>query len=377
MHPLGRVQSHRDDGMLLHLPSAGSYELSQAENKLLLPDAVSDFPHLMAELTTVAAAIGGRDFYEVALAALGRFLNCERQIAVRYAQFAKPQFVVNKSISTEAEAVYMRDLYRLDPLLRLVRTEVRERVLTSLQLHCEEKGNVYFEDLYRSAGIYDELIVLLPAVGGVWVALCLDVSSRPFSAGEVAFVRYLYPLMEHLHRLHIDGCLFGRRGGYLNDSHLAVMVLDCENFACFRNAVWTRNMNAAAEQSILSVSRGSREGIYSLNETDVVHWEGLDRGNAIAPGGRVFVVERSSPGYLDIGNFLKRISSDYRLTPRECEIIRLGLRGLSTAAIAKRLAIGSGTVRNHKHRLYHKLRVTSEREIASLIFARIFEGSMS
>ena len=97
-----------------------------------------------------------------------------------------------------------------------------------------------------------------------------------------------------------------------------------------------------------------------------MHWQTLEAGNALAPGGRIFVVEGRSPGYLGIDTLFSQLAADYDLTPRECEIIGLSLRGLSTAAIAKRLAIGAGTVRNHKHRLYAKLDVTSEREIASL-----------
>lgn len=361
--------------MLLHLPTPSNFAFSETATPPILPEAASDLPRLIVELANIAEAIGSRDFYSAALSSLGKLLDCKRQIAVRYAQFAKPQFLVNKSLSAEAEDVYMQELYRLDPLLRLVRTQVLNRIVTSLQLHSEETGNIYFEDLYRSARIYDELVVLLPAVGGVWVALCLDFDDRPFSPGEVAFIRQIYPLIEHLHRLHISGCLFGRRGGYLNDSQLAVMVLDSQDHACFRNAVWAGKVSVADEEVILSVSRGLSEGVHSLNEPDVVHWETLEAGNALAPGGRIFVVERRSPGYLDIDNLLTKVDVDYRLTPRECEILRHGLRGLSTAAIAKCLDISTGTVRNHKHRLYCKLDVTSEREIASLIFARIFKNS--
>ena len=361
--------------MLLHLPTPGNFALSETAMRPDLPEAASDLPRLMAELASIAAAIGTRDFYSAALASLGRFLDCNRQLAVRYAQFAKPQFLVNKSLSAEAENVYMQELYRLDPLLRLVRSQVRDRIVTSLQLHREETGNIYFEDIYRSARIYDELVVLLPAVGGVWVALCLDSDDRSFSPGEVAFVRQIYPLLEHLHRLHISGCLFGRRGGYLNDSQLAVMVLDSQGLTCFRNAVWTGRVSAADDDVIQDLSRGLGEGVHSLNESDVVHWETLEAGNALAPSGRLFVVERRSPGYLDIDSLLNKVEADYRLTPREREILRHGLRGLSTTAIAKCLDIGTGTVRNHKHRLYCKLDVTSEREIASLIFARLFNNS--
>lgn len=320
----------------------------------------------------MAGAIGSREFYDVVLQALGRLLDCERQLAVRYARFAKPQFLVNRSLTSEAEDLYMRNLYRIDPLLRLVRTEVKERVLTSIEMHREENGAIYLEDLYRSAQIYDELVVLLPAAGGVWVALCLDRNDRNFSAADVSFVRVLYPLIESLHQRHIWTCLSGHRGGYLSDSQLAVMVLDSQGEACFRNGIWSSKVSGPQEDAIRSVSASSAAGVHSLSEHDVVHWQTLEPGNALAPGGRIFVVEGRSPGYLGIDTLFQQLAADHELTPRECEIIGHSLRGLSTAAIAKRLAIGAGTVRNHKHRLYAKLDVTSEREIASLVFGKIF-----
>lgn len=342
-----------------------------------VPEAARDLPRLVGEMARVAAAIGSREFYGAALASLGRLLGCERQLAMRYAQFAKPQILVNHSLTAETEALYMQKLYRIDPLLQLVRTQVCERVLTTQDMHREENCNIYFEDLYRSAQIYDELVVLLPAAGGVWVALCLDVNDRHFRADEVAFVRLVYPLVESLHQRHISSCLSGRRGGYLNDSQLAVMVLDSEGEACFRNGIWSGKVNAAEERAICAVSASSGAGVHSLNEQDVVHWETLEAGNALAPGGRIFVVEGRSPGYLGIDRLFSQLAADYELTPRECEIIGLSLRGLSTAAIAKSLDIAAGTVRNHKHRLYTKLDVTSEREIASLIFGKIFNKAGS
>jgi DNA-binding CsgD family transcriptional regulator len=348
------------------------FVLAETPSSSLLPEAALDLSRLMSELAGMAEAIGSRNFYGGVLASLGRLLDCDRQVAVRYAQFAKPQFLANNSLTAQAEEVYMRELYRIDPLLRLVRTQVRDRVMTALQMHGEETDNLYFKNLYHSARIYDEIVVLLPAVGGVWVALCLDLDDRPFKQGEVDFVRHIYPLIDNLHRLHISSCLSGHRGGYLNDSQLAVMVVDAQGNPCFRNGIWSGKVTPAEEDVICSVSQGSSEGVHSLDELDVVHWETLETGNAVAPGGRIFIVERRSPGYLAVDTLFDEVTTDYRLTPRERQILWHGLRGLSTAAIAKRLDIGAGTVRNHKHRLYSKLDVTSEREVTSLIFDRIF-----
>ena len=68
----------------------------------LVPESAVDLPRLMVELAGMAEAIGSRNFYGAVLASLGRLLGCERQIAVRYAQFAKPQFLTNNSLSAES-----------------------------------------------------------------------------------------------------------------------------------------------------------------------------------------------------------------------------------------------------------------------------------
>jgi len=53
------------------------------------------------------------------------------------------------------------------------------------------------------------------------------------------------------------------------------------------------------------------------------------------------------------------------LTPREVEILRLLVAGVSNQAIAERLVISEGTVKSHIHHLFRKLGVTSRTEAAA------------
>ena len=57
------------------------------------------------------------------------------------------------------------------------------------------------------------------------------------------------------------------------------------------------------------------------------------------------------------------------LTGREKQLVELILAGFPTAVIAKRLGITLGTVKNHRHRIYEKLDITTEREL----FLQFFE----
>jgi len=57
---------------------------------------------------------------------------------------------------------------------------------------------------------------------------------------------------------------------------------------------------------------------------------------------------------------------DYRMTPREREIVRHSLGGKSNAEIADALGIEIGSVKNHRGRLYKKLGIAGERELFRL-----------
>jgi DNA-binding NarL/FixJ family response regulator len=70
---------------------------------------------------------------------------------------------------------------------------------------------------------------------------------------------------------------------------------------------------------------------------------------------------------------LSEFSKRHGLTPREASIVSLVLRGYTNAVIARELKISPGTVRNHRHRLYYKLDVTTERELFYL-FLRMLTG---
>ena len=69
---------------------------------------------------------------------------------------------------------------------------------------------------------------------------------------------------------------------------------------------------------------------------------------------------------LGVDAAVQHFAVHFALTPREFEIVMLILEGYSNANIAKKLGISLGVVKNHKHRLYRKLDVTSEREVFSL-----------
>lgn len=65
------------------------------------------------------------------------------------------------------------------------------------------------------------------------------------------------------------------------------------------------------------------------------------------------------------------------LTPRECQVVELTLRGHSAEAIGNLLEIASGTVRIHRRNIYSKLRISSQGELFSLFIKALLGAAPS
>jgi DNA-binding CsgD family transcriptional regulator len=76
------------------------------------------------------------------------------------------------------------------------------------------------------------------------------------------------------------------------------------------------------------------------------------------------------PTPLDFGSAVDSFTAS-GFTPRERDIVHLILGGFSNDAVARRIAIGVGTVRNHRKRIYAKLDITTERELFSLFMGHL------
>ncbi|WP_409563239.1 LuxR C-terminal-related transcriptional regulator [Hyphomicrobium sp. MC8b] len=51
------------------------------------------------------------------------------------------------------------------------------------------------------------------------------------------------------------------------------------------------------------------------------------------------------------------------------------MAGFTNEAVAKRLGIGTGTVKNHRKRLYFKLDITTERELFTMFLESLLEST--
>lgn len=325
---------------------------------------------IFVDLAEATKAVGTPKFYEMAASCVASMLDSNRYLVIRYGKYSKPEFLVNTAMQPDAVDDYLASFYRIDPLLRMVRTNVTQQLMTFDQLKRSGADTLFYDDLYRSAKILDELVLLLPTVGGVWTAICVDRSNTLFSQTEIERARQIFPVIEELHALHVDRCVFGWNGGYLDDSQIAFMMVDSENNPAFRNVLWQTKVTSDRETKIRDLSAERIEGIEALDDGLVVHWETLDLQNVVAPGGKAYLLEEPSPGYVDLAakDLVEQFAGRYRLTPRETEIVEYILQGHPPSLIATTIGVSVGTIRNHKHRLYYKLDITTERELFCMFF---------
>lgn len=319
----------------------------------------------------LARAAGSDDFYERLAELPARVVACDRWLVMRYARYAKPEFIVNKAMSREAVDFYLSGLYRLDPLLRLARTGRQSGVYALSLLRSDDGNNAYFDDIFRSALIFDELAILFAAPGQVCVAVCLDRANRRFTAEEIERVGTLFPALEGIHDSHIDRLFAPAMGGeglFGREADYGIMVLDRDNRPVYANMAWRQFEKRYSQRLGEMVHRNRDRGVVSLDNAVVLHWDRLGSGFAMAPDGRLCVIERRAAEYVtqSFQDSLERFAGAHDLTPRERLIISLILRGYPNAFIARELDISYGTVRNYRHKLYNKLDITTERELFHL-----------
>ncbi|MEM8837643.1 MAG: helix-turn-helix transcriptional regulator [Pseudomonadota bacterium] len=340
--------------------TSGSERLPKPEDNATIFDGLAD----------IAGAVGTSEFYERAVSLVASMLSCDRYLVIRYARFSKPEFLINTSMTQEAVDDYFSSYFRIDPLLGMVRNRVDQRVLTFAELKKKGSDTFFYDQLLRSAEIFDEIVVMLPTVGGVWTALCIDRNNKHFTKAEVNKVREIVPLLERLHDLHVEHCVFSWEKSYLNDSSISFMMVDSEGNPTVRNGQWENRITPECETTILGLSQRKPQGVESLESGHIVHWETVDHQNAVAPNGKVYLIEDPAPGYMDLtaDDIVEKFAKNYGLTPRETEITGLILQGKPPSLIAKTMDLSVGTVRNHKHRLYYKLDITTERELFCMFF---------
>jgi DNA-binding CsgD family transcriptional regulator len=332
------------------------------------------------EISSLVDAIGTATFYETLSRFFARAFNCNQRLVMRYSIYDRPAFVVNHFLSETAVALYLSGLYRIDPILDLARKS-REPKVASLRSSSEllADDEHYLSELFKMAFISDELAILLPAPGGVTIAVCCEKDSSSFSEAEIAHAEAMLPAIVSIHMRHLDEVML-RAVRKLPDRGStpliagAYLILDVDGQHVFSSAAWENHFTSDVELiEKVKEARAAGKDFLSLESGHILHWEECASSLSIAPGGLLIRLEEFSeaPVSQPSQNMIELFCRIRQLTQRESDIVKLILQGFPNSKIAERLDISAGTVKNHRWRLYYKLDITTERELLLLFLSDI------
>lgn len=329
-------------------------------------------------LSEVVRNAGTTGFYQNLAALLARLTGCKDHLVMRYTPFGKPSFLVNEAMDDDSVELYLESLFALDPLRKLTRKTRQPRVVSLRSLDAGAPADErYMVELFKSAFIFDELAILLPAPGGVSIAVCCERRSVRFRRTDRGIIEKILPVVASLHKLHVDRAfaLASARGdSEVAGGQNAFLILDQFGRVVHESSYWQQlELSMEQHQRLLNSVLGNSEGEVALLDDFVAHWEGLAADFPLAPAGKILTIEHRGAGALQLTleDGLETFRDRWNLTERETDIVRLILVGYPNAHIARDLGIGAGTVRNHRHRLYYKLDITTERELFSMFLSQI------
>lgn len=332
-------------------------------------------------LGVLVRAIGRTHFYEQLAEILAKILGCDRWLIVRYSRYAVPEFIVNRAMTDDAIEFYFQQLYHLDPVFRMVRAGPETGVLCLSRLHAADHGNVYFEDLFRTARIFDEVQLLFSAPGRVCIVAGFERSDRTFSDSEVEVLERMFPLLEAIHETHIDAAFRDTENTTVIHQGAAIphcfQLIDKAHQRIHATPSWLEREQRLGQAMMFDSGLTGGQGTLSLDDDIMLHWEQLPESFAPAPGGYLCVIEenRSSSIQLSFAESVENFARDHELTRRESEIVALVFGGYPNQLIARKLNLSVGSVRNRRHALYEKLDITTERELFNLFITHIRENS--
>ena len=82
------------------------------------------------------------------------------------------------------------------------------------------------------------------------------------------------------------------------------------------------------------------------------------------------IARRVIDSFSKVGSSKKAVNEDLPLSPREMQILELLSQGLLYKEISQQLTITVGTVKQHIHKIYHKLQVNNKTEAINLYLKR-------
>lgn len=326
-----------------------------------------DVPGWFEHAGDVIKAIGTEFFHRELIRLLEASIRNEAAWVIRYSGEAPPDVVYTHNVPARVERVYCEQCSGVDPFSMRWKARREAGVFTLARLRDKSVEYLLYTKLFLgAAAMEDELGVFFPVTAHNCFAFFLERERGLFSQAEVRRAQLMYPALASFYRAHL-GWLFNElrhtdtpeRTGLINRP---TFIQDRAGQQVYASDSW--NDLVREEPSIRSVvaalaDRGSSQVTY---DAFVLKSEVLGPDFPLAPGGRMFVIERHASAYgaahrKSVANVLRIFS------PRERDILDLVMKGRSSAEISDRLGITVGGVKNCKMRLYRKAEVTTERAL--------------
>ncbi|WP_205619928.1 response regulator transcription factor [Dasania marina] len=321
-------------------------------------------------LGELARLIGSPAFYTAMMNIATSIVESEMNIIMLYSHRSAPIYINCETVPEPVVEMYNSGYYRFDPFYHYWRERGIPAVLSAREASpSKELTRNHFLTFLPSAGINDEIGILLPTIGNSAVGLFLE-RHNSFTEAEKEKIREIFPLFLGLHMAHQKLSLSADTEQHKQTHHFhmanhAYKIYDQSGVALFENEDWHNKKaesNQLDENAKLLLSQEKQQSL--TMPAGELYIDKLADDFPFAPGGWICSLHHEEKALPPIS--FNEAMNDFLsglLTPRERQIIELILAGYPSSKIAEKLAISIGNVKNHRKRIYVKMDITTEREI--------------
>lgn len=330
-----------------------------------------------AHVGQVARVIGDDRFHRELVELFGSAVSHDASWIIRYSRVGPPDVLYTKNVPGDVVAYY-RDVYSsVDPFSEYWRINGSPGVLLLNDVRAEGRAWDLYNKVFQTlAAISDEMGIFFPTVGHCCLGLYLERETGFFSAEDIERAKLIFPMLEGFHHRHLSSlfnALRNPRGpqveGFITRPTLIRDRFETDVFAneAWRGAASRIPELAGAVQELRAAPSGSTRAVARF----CVRVEAFDRDFSLAPGGRMYVLD-SPPAAPAPDDSERRLDEALAIfTPREREILLLLMNGESTGAIAQKLNLSKGTIKNCRLRMYRKTGVASERALVKHVMGKM------
>lgn len=322
----------------------------------------------MALLTALAIdRLGASDFYDSLLNIVSAAAPNDLAALVRYSRSAPPDLIIPRIAPTAPMMSYYQYFYAFDPFYAHWKGGGEIGVFRLREMDAKIGNSLYAREFLAAMAIYDEIAVLLPAIGDASPTLILDRAKGAFTEAEMARVRGLFPLLSALHRRHLS--IFIASGVATETSPIGqqrpLRLVDHSGQSIFVTQSWIEIVEhseaVVAEAVAIVTDRGPC--VMRLPGQMVLRRTQLPPDFGPAPNGYCdeITTDIAPTGARHAFDLPQEFSA--RLTEREQQVALKMLQGYPVIEIARKLDLSRGTVKNYRLSIYRKLDITTEREL--------------